>query len=51
MSNLLMAKKAISLELFITECAYPSLFEIGSSQCKHFEDVFCKSRPEPQAPC
>nr|XP_022322146.1 uncharacterized protein LOC111123822 isoform X3 [Crassostrea virginica] len=51
MSNLLMAKKAISLELFRTECAYPSLFEIGSSQCKHFEDVVCKSRPEPQAPC
>lgn len=40
-----------SIGVFRMECTYPALFESSSRQCKHFENVQCENRPEPQAPC
>lgn len=40
-----------SIGVFRMECTYPALFESSSRQCKHFENVECENRPEPQAPC
>lgn len=40
-----------SIGVFRMECTYPALFDSSSRQCKHFENVQCENRPEPQAPC
>ncbi|VDI58558.1 Hypothetical predicted protein [Mytilus galloprovincialis] len=34
-----------------SECKYPDLFSDVSQKCERFQNVSCKSRMEPQAPC